>query len=89
MAQSGLSSGILFLLKDVIPLDTLWLDNLPQWLSVAIILVLTRPMDLERVRGLDIEVALNKLKDFYARAIFGALIFSFGTLILVFGALIF
>ena len=83
LAQSGLSSGVLFLLKDVIPLDTLWLDNLPQWLSIAIILVLTRPMDLERIRGLDIEVALKKLKDFYARAIFGALIlFSTGPIIL-------
>ncbi len=83
LAQSGLSSGILFLLKDVIPLDTLWLDNLPQWLSIAIILVLTRPMDLERVRGLDIEVALKKLKDFYARAILAAaVLFSSGPIIL-------
>ena len=83
LAQSGLSGGILLLLKDVIPLDTLWLDNLPQWLSIAIILVLTRPMDLERVRGLDIEVALKKLKDFYARAILSALLlFSSGPLIL-------
>ncbi|MDC0253571.1 efflux RND transporter permease subunit [Bacteriovoracales bacterium] len=83
LAQSGISSGILFLLKDVMPLDTLWLDNLPQWLSVAVILVLTRPMDIERLRGLDIEVALKNLKDFYARAVLAALIlFSSGPLIL-------
>ena len=83
LAQSGLSSGILYLLNDVIPLDTMWLDNLPQWLSVAVILLLTRPMDLERVRGLDIEVALKKLKNFYARAILAALfLFSSGPIIL-------
>ena len=83
LAQSGLSSGTLYLLKDVIPLDTLWLDNLPQWLSLAVILILTRAMDLERVRGLDIEVALKKLKDFYARAVLASLfLFSSGPIIL-------
>ena len=57
-------------------------DYLPQWISVAIILVLTRPMDLERLRGIDIEIALKNLQDFYSRAVLASLLlFSSGPII--------
>ena len=83
LAQSGISSGLLFLQKDILPLDSLWLENLPQWLSLAIILILTRPIDLERLRGNDFEDSLSKIEIFFARAVFGSLIlFASGPLII-------
>jgi hypothetical protein len=83
LAQSGLSSGLLFLQKDILPVDSLWLENLPQWLSLAIILILTRPVDLERLRGNDFEDSLSKIETFFARAVLASLIlFASGFLII-------